>query len=46
MANADVIKATLSNLNDYAFYIVDYQNMLCAPKEKLAKITTNGLQEV
>lgn len=46
ITGAEVIKATLSSLDDYAFYIVDYQNMLCAPREKLAHITTVGLQEV
>jgi hypothetical protein len=34
ITGADVIKATLSNLDDYEFFIVDYQNMLCVPKEK------------
>lgn len=46
ITGADVIKATLSNLDDYEFYIVDYQNMLCAPREKLAQITTSGLKKV
>ena len=46
ITGADVIKQTLSELDDYAFFIVDYQNMLCAPREKLAKITTVGLQEL
>lgn len=46
ITGADVIKSTLSSLDDYEFYIVDYQNMLCAPKEKLANITTVGLQQL
>jgi FkbM family methyltransferase len=46
ITGADVIKATLSNLDDYEFFIVDYQNMLCAPREKLAQITTSGLEKV
>ena len=46
ITGADVIKATLSNLDDYEFFIVDYQNMLCAPKEKLVNITTVGLQQL
>jgi FkbM family methyltransferase len=46
ITGADTIKQTLDNLDDYAFYIVDYQNMLCAPREKLSQITTSGLQEV
>ena len=40
------IKQALSELDDYAFYIVDYQNMICVPKEKLANITVVGLKEV
>lgn len=46
ITGADIIKESLSELDDYEFFIVDYQNMLCAPKEKLAKITTVGLQQV
>jgi len=46
ITGADTIKQTLAELNDYAFYIIDYQNMLCAPKEKLAQITTVGLKEL
>ena len=39
ITGADVIKATLSNFDDYEFFIVDYQNMLCVPKEKQGAIT-------
>ena len=46
ITGADVIKATLSNLDDYEFFIVDYQNMLCDPMERLSQITTTGLQKV
>lgn len=46
ITGADVIKKSLSRLKDYEFYIVDYQNMLCAPKEKLANITTVGLKQL
>jgi FkbM family methyltransferase len=46
ITGADTIKQALSELDDYAFFIVDYQNMLCAPRERLAHITTNGLQEL
>ena len=46
ITGVEPIKQALSELDDYSFFIVDYQNMLCAPKEKLAKITTNGLQKV
>ena len=46
ITGADTIKQTLDGLDDYAFYIVDYQNMLCAPREKLKDITTVGLREL
>jgi FkbM family methyltransferase len=46
ITGAEPIKQALSDLEDYEFYLVDYQNMLCAPKEKLAHITTVGLQKV
>jgi FkbM family methyltransferase len=46
ITGTDAIKQTLADLDDYEFLIVDYQNMLCAPKEKLATITTVGLQPV
>jgi FkbM family methyltransferase len=42
ITGADVIKATLSNLDDYEFFIVDYQNMLCVPKEKQGTITVSA----
>ena len=46
ITGVDPIKQALSDLKDYAFFIVDYQNMICAPKEKLTHITTSGIQEV
>ena len=46
ITGVEPIKHSLSTLDDYAFFIVDYQNMLCAPREKLAKITTVGLEEL
>lgn len=46
ITGVEVIKDALDELNDYEFFIVDYQNMLCAPKEKLAQITTVGLKKV
>jgi FkbM family methyltransferase len=46
ITGADAIKAALSELDDYVFYLVDYQNMLAAPKERLVGITTTGLKEV
>ena len=46
ITGADPIKQALADLEDYVFYLVDYQNMLVAPKERLITITTTGLQEV
>jgi FkbM family methyltransferase len=46
ITGVDTIRQTLVDLDDYAFFIVDYQNMLCAPREQLTKITIQGLQEV
>jgi FkbM family methyltransferase len=46
ITGVDPIKQALDSLTDYAFFIVDYQNMLCAPREKLFQITTVGLKEV
>jgi FkbM family methyltransferase len=46
ITGVEPIKQALSKLDDYAYFIVDYQNMLCAPREKLANITTVGLQQV
>ena len=46
ITGVDPIKAALAELDDYSFYLVDYQNMLCAPNERLATITTVGLKEV
>jgi FkbM family methyltransferase len=46
ITGADPIKQALDSLDDYAFFIVDYQNMLGAPREKLAKLATVGLKEL
>jgi hypothetical protein len=46
ITGAEPIKAALAELDDYVFYLVDYQNMLAAPKERLVGITTTGLKEV
>lgn len=46
ITGVDPIKQALESLDDYAFFIVDYQNMLCAPRERLVKITTVGLKEL
>jgi hypothetical protein len=36
------IKQALADLDDYEFFIVDYQNMLCVPKEKRGTITISA----
>ena len=46
ITGTEPIKQALADLEDYVFYLVDYQNMLVAPKERLITITTTGLQEV
>jgi len=46
ITGVEPIKETLSDLTNYSFFIVDYQNMICAPNEKLLNITTVGLQKV
>jgi FkbM family methyltransferase len=46
ITGVEPIKQSLTTLDDYAFFIVDYQNMLGAPREKLVQLTTVGLQEV
>ena len=46
ITGTEPIKQALDGLEDYAFFIMDYQNMLCAPREKLADINMSGVQEV
>jgi len=46
ITGVDPIKQALADLPNYSFYLVDYQNMLVAPNERLATITTTGLKEV
>ena len=46
ITGTEPIKEALKDLDNYLFFVVDYQNMLCAPREKLAQITTSGLREV
>ena len=35
MAGEDNIKKELASLKDYEYHIVDWQNMLCAPSDKI-----------
>ena len=38
ITGAKEIKQSLNSITDYAYYIVDYQNMLCIPNERLDTI--------
>jgi FkbM family methyltransferase len=42
----DPIKQALSSLTDYDYYIADYQNMLCVPRQRANLINVSGLQKV
>jgi FkbM family methyltransferase len=39
ITGVDPIKQALSSVDNYDFFIIDYQNMLCVPKEKKTAIT-------
>jgi FkbM family methyltransferase len=39
------IKTSLAGVPDYAFFQVDYQNMLCIPRERLPEIKLSGVAE-
>ena len=42
ITGVDSIKQALQSVDDYEFFIVDYQNMLCVPKEKQGVITISA----
>jgi FkbM family methyltransferase len=42
ITGVDPIKQALESINDYEFFIMDYQNMLCVPKEKQGTITISA----
>lgn len=42
ITGVDPIKQALADINNYEFFIVDYQNMLCVPKEKQGAITISA----
>jgi FkbM family methyltransferase len=42
ITGADTIKQTLTSIDNYEFFIMDYQNMLCVPKEKQGAITISA----
>jgi FkbM family methyltransferase len=43
ITGVDPIKAALADLDDYEFFIMDYQNMLCVPSEKKTAITITAV---
>jgi hypothetical protein len=45
ISGKEPIKATLAAVPDYAFFQVDYQNMLCIPRERLGEIKFSGVVE-
>lgn len=45
ISGRDPIKASLAGVPDYAFFQVDYQNMLCVPREKLSEIVFSNVAE-
>jgi len=42
ITGVDPIKQALASIDNYEFFIVDYQNMLCVPKEKQGAITISA----
>jgi FkbM family methyltransferase len=42
ITGVDPIKQTLDSIDNYEFFIMDYQNMLCVPKEKQNNITISA----
>jgi FkbM family methyltransferase len=42
ITGVDPIKQALSSVDNYDFFIIDYQNMLCVPKEKKTAITISA----
>jgi FkbM family methyltransferase len=42
ITGVDPIKQALADIDNYEFFIVDYQNMLCVPKEKKSNINISA----
>jgi FkbM family methyltransferase len=42
ITGVDSIKQALASIENYEFFIMDYQNMLCVPKEKQGAITISA----
>jgi len=45
ITGAEPIKQALCSVSDYDYYIVDYQNMLCMPREQANRVNVSGLQK-
>jgi FkbM family methyltransferase len=45
ISGKEPIKAALAGVPDYVFFQVDYQNMLCMPRERLPEIKFSGVAE-
>jgi len=45
ISGKEPIKSSLAGVPDYAFFQVDYQNMLCIPRERLPEIKFSGVAE-
>ena len=45
ISGRDPIKDSLAGVPDYAFFQVDYQNMLCIPRERMPEIRFSGVAE-
>ena len=45
ISGKEQIKAALAGVPNYAFFQVDYQNMLCIPRERLPEIKFSGVAE-
>jgi hypothetical protein len=45
ITGVDPIKQALSSLSDYDYYIADYQNMLCVPRQRASAVDVSGLQK-
>ena len=46
ITGAEPIKQALCSVADYDYYIADYQNMLCMPREQANRVNVSGLQKV
>ena len=44
ITGVDSIRQSLNDVVDYNYYIVDYQNMLCVPREKQHLVNVSGLK--